>query len=89
MANQRINPLDSATTREKAVKWSVSIPSIVKVLTGGIVKGLPGHRIRAGLQADGLAHLAPHLFAAQLGTGAEQPGVAEDSEARSDANADA
>jgi hypothetical protein len=47
---QRKNPFDSATTRQTAVQWGVCIPSVVKVVTGGIVKGLAGQRIRNAWQ---------------------------------------
>jgi len=78
------SPFDTAMKREKAVKYQVSPVSIDKVLNGGVVRGLAGHRIRNGLQADGLAHLAPHLFQQQLGAASEAPGIAVDPEAEAD-----
>ncbi len=71
-------PFDTAITREKAVAWKVCPASILKVLKGGVVRGLAGHRIRSGLQADGLAHLAPRMFREQLGRVADEPGIALD-----------
>lgn len=79
MANRQ-TALDAAQMREKAVRWQVAPASIFKVLTGGVVRGLAGHRIRNGLLADGLEHLAPHLYAEPLGAAAEQPGIAHDVE---------
>jgi hypothetical protein len=73
--------LDTAEIRALAVEFSVAPQSIEKVLAGGTVRGLAGHRIRAGLSAKGLMHLAPHLQSLSLGGATEQAGMATDPEA--------
>lgn len=72
------NPLDSATTRKLAVKYDVHPHSLRKVLMGGVVRGLAGHRIRACLHAEGLMHLAPHFFSEPFGSVPNVAGVAAD-----------
>jgi len=67
-------PLDAATLRRLSVELSVHPRSLEKVFLGGVVRGLAGHRIRAGLAARNLIHLAPQLRAAPLGDAAESNG---------------
>lgn len=76
----RKTALDDATKRQLALKYSVHPRSLEKVLRGGVVRGLPGHRIREGLLADGLLDLAPQMQTARLGSFADRPGevVADD-----------
>lgn len=47
-------PLDAATVRQIAVLASVDPRTVLRALRGEPVRGMPGHRIRAVLQAEGL-----------------------------------
>jgi hypothetical protein len=56
-------PLDAATLRHLPVELSVHPRSLRNAFLGGLVRGVAGHRIRAGLAARNLLHLAPQLQA--------------------------
>jgi hypothetical protein len=78
-------PLDAATLRRLSVELSVHPRSLRKVFLGGLVRGLAGHRIRAGLAARDLIHLTPHLQA-PLGGTAEPTGAGADADNVAEAN---
>lgn len=54
---QRSNRPDAATIRTLAVRASVDPRTIIRLLDGATVRGMPGHRARAVLVEAGL--LAP------------------------------
>lgn len=81
-ARTRRLPLDAATLRHLSVELSVHPRSLRKVFLGGVVRGLAGHRIRDGLAARNLIHVAPQLQAPQGSTGASSSVVGADDRAR-------
>lgn len=77
-ARTRRLPLDAATLRHLSVELSVHPRSLRKVFLGGVVTGLAGHRIRDGLAARNLIHLAAHLQAPPIGTAESATAGADD-----------